>query len=208
MKDLLCLVYVSERVGKKGSPLKSSYSYRYNKCKCDNCQIYRKETSRAYAEANKEKIAERKNQYYQKNKKEIRQRQIMYEATVKDERKEYLRKYNEENKDRLRVIKREYSRSHPELDRNKNRRKRAIKRQNGFEKYKESDVLSLYGTDCYLCNKPVDLNASRKCGDPGWEQGLHIEHVFDIALGGPDTLQNVRPAHAICNLKKKPRAMV
>jgi hypothetical protein len=208
MKDLLCLVHVSERVGKKGLPLKSSYSYRYNKCKCDSCLTYRKKSVRAYTEANKEKIAERKSKYYQKNKKEIRQRQIVYEATVKDERKEYLKKYNEENRDRLRVVKREYARANPEMDRNKNRRRRAIKKQNGFEKYSELDVLSTYGTDCYLCGSPIDLSASRRCGSPGWELGLHIEHYVDIALGGPDTLENVRPSHAKCNLTKKPRQMV
>lgn len=88
------------------------------------------------------------------------------------------------------------------------RKRRAQKLNNGFEKYTEAEVLGLYGTDCYLCNAPIDMSASRRCGDSGWEKGLHIEHVIDIALGGPDTLVNVRPAHAICNLKKKPREMV
>ena len=208
MKDLLCLVYVSEKVGKKGMPFKVSYSYRYNKCKCDNCRIYKKETAKLYLTENKEKVTEYKEKYYQKNKKEIRQRQIVYELTVKDKRKEYVKKYNEENKDRIRIAKREYARANPEIDRSKNRRKRAIKKQNGFEKYRESDVLSMYGANCYLCGIEIDLSANRRCGSPGWEYGLHIEHVFDIALGGPDTLENVRPAHAICNLKKKPKGMV
>jgi DNA repair exonuclease SbcCD ATPase subunit len=208
MKDLLCLIYVSERADKKGSPLRSSYSYRYNKCKCSNCKEYQKTTSKKYSFENKEKIIASKKEYYKNNKKQIRERQLVYEEKTKDKRAEYLKKYYEENKERVRIAKREYSRLHPELDRNKNRRKRAIKKQNGFEKYKESDVLSLYGTDCYLCNKPIDLSATRKCGDPGWENGLHIEHYIDIALGGPDTLDNVRPAHGICNLTKKPRQMV
>ena len=37
------------------------------------------------------------------------------------------------------------------------------------------------------------------------ESGLHIEHFIDIALGGPDTLENVRPSHAWCNLTKAPK---
>ena len=208
MKDLLCLVHVSERVGKKGLPLKSSYSYRYNKCKCDNCKEYQKRTSKRYSSENKEKIVTRKKEYYQKNKKQIRKKQVVYEEKTKDKRAQYLKQYYEQNKERLRIVKREYSRSHPELDRNKNRRKRAIKKQNGFEKYSEQDVLSTYGTDCYLCGSPIDLSASRRCGSPGWELGLHIEHYVDIALGGPDTLENVRPSHAKCNLNKKPREMV
>lgn len=208
MKDLLCTIYVSRRVGKIGIPLKSSYSYRYNKCKCHNCKEYHKITSKQYCSENKEKVVENKKKYYQKNKKQIRQKQLVYEEKTKEKRKEYLKQYHQENKERIRAKKREYSRAHPELDRNKNRRKRAIKRQNGFEKYTESQVLELYGNNCYLCNMTIDMNVSRKCGDPGWEQGLHIEHYIDIALGGPDTLENVRPSHAICNLTKNPRGMV
>lgn len=96
----------------------------------------------------------------------------------------------------------------PEKVRQFSRTRRARKKNNGTEYYTESKVLELYGTDCYLCNTPIDMSASRRCGDPGWEKGLHIEHVIDIALGGPDTLDNVRPSHAICNLTKKPREMV
>lgn len=208
MKDLACLVYVLSKVGKEGIPAKCSYSYRYNKCKCENCNLYKKQAAKTYTDKNKEKIKIKKNIYYQKNKKEIRKKQLIYEAQNKDKRQEYLYRYNQENKERLNILKREYSRKHPEIDRNKNRRKRALKRNNGFEKYTESQVLELYGTECYLCNTPVDMSASRRCGDPGWEKGLHIEHVVDIALGGPDTLANVRPSHAICNLTKKPREMV
>ena len=204
MADLLCLVHVLQAPGKKGMPAKCSYSYRYNKCRCDNCKIHNKTIKQEYALNNKDRIKAKKKIYYQKNKKEIRKRQIVYEAKTKDKRKEYSYKYNQENKDRLRIVKREYARAHPEIDRSKNRRKRALKRNNGFEKYTETQVLELYGTNCYLCNIPIDMAASRRCGDFGWEKGLHIEHVIDIALGGPDTLDNVRPSHAICNLLKKP----
>ena len=42
----------------------------------------------------------------------------------------------------------------------------------------------------------------------GWEFGLHIEHVIDIALGGPDSIDNVRASHGICNLRKNRKKMV
>jgi hypothetical protein len=242
MKDLLCLVYVSEKVGKKGMPLKVSYSYRYKKCKCDNCTTYRQYCGKMFNSKNKEKNAKKKKAYYEKNKKEIRERQIIYELKNKDKVREYKKKYYEENKESINKRKKEYfkvyselnkekikmkkaqyyqenlekvreqkkksQRLHQDTDRAKNRRRRAQKRNNGYLKYKESEVLEKYGTNCYLCNKPIDLNATRKCGSPGWEYGLHIEHYVDIALGGPDTLENVRPAHGICNLKKKPVGMV
>lgn len=161
-----------------------------------------------YTIKNKDKKAVYDKQYYAKNKKVIKEKQKIYNETTKEKRALYIKEYNKINKEKIKVLKREYSKSHPEIDRNKNRRRRAIKKQNGFEKYTESQVLELYGNNCYLCNMPIDMNTSRKCGDLGWEKGLHIEHYVDIALGGPDTLENVRPSHAICNLKKNPRGMV
>ena len=89
--------------------------------------------------------------------------------------------------------------------RNKNRRRRARELQNEHQPYLEAHVLELYGTNCYLCDMPIDLNAPRNVGKPGWRSGLHIEHFIDIALGGPDTLENVRPSHGWCNLTKAPK---
>lgn len=149
-----------------------------------------------------------KKQYYIENKDIMLVKMKTYYQSNKKHLKQYGLEYALKNKEKLRIQRREYSKNHPEIDRNKNRRKRALKRNNGFEKYTEAQVIELYGTNCYLCSMPIDMSASRRCGDPGWQKGLHIEHVVDIALGGPDTLDNVRPAHAICNLTKKPREMV
>lgn len=74
--------------------------------------------------------------------------------------------------------------------------------ENGFEFYTVTQVLVLYGKNCHICHDPIDLKASRRVGMGDWLLGLHIDHVLAIALGGPDTLENVRPSHAICNLKK------
>ena len=92
----------------------------------------------------------------------------------------------------------------PEIARGAKRRRKARKLKNGFEFYTEKQVLEKYGTNCYLCGEPIDMNAPRSAKTPGWEYGLHIEHVIDMAFGGPDTLDNVRPSHALCNLKKIP----
>ena len=82
------------------------------------------------------------------------------------------------------------------------RRRRARKKGNGFEPYTEEQVLEKWGTDCYLCGEPIDMDAPRRVGKPGWERGLHMEHVIDIADGGRDDLENVKPSHGLCNLKK------
>lgn len=68
--------------------------------------------------------------------------------------------------------------------------------------YSDQDVLNLYGTDCHICNEPIDLNAQRQCGKEGWERALHIDHVIPLSKGGGDTLENVRPSHGYCNIVK------
>jgi len=105
-------------------------------------------------------------------------------------------------------IKRERNRkySNPERKREAWRRREAKRRGNEMEKYRESDVLDKYGRICHLCKKEIDLNASRRSGiGENWEMGLNIDHVFPISLGGSDTIDNVRPSHVICNLRKGSR---
>lgn len=78
-------------------------------------------------------------------------------------------------------------------------RKRALKFGVDTEWYSPQQILDIYGTDCHICNKPIDLNAPRQAGKPGWENGLQIDHVMPLSKGGTDTVDNVRPAHGYCN---------
>ena len=119
--------------------------------------------------------------------------------------KESLRrkKYTKQNLEKEKERNKQYYKDNPRKSAEKHRRRRAKKLNNGFEIYKTEKVLELYGTKCHLCDKDIDMQASRKVGVGNWEYGLHIDHLVAIAKGGPDTLLNVRPAHAICNLKKQ-----
>lgn len=64
------------------------------------------------------------------------------------------------------------------------------------------DILIAHGTKCYLCNQPIDYAAPRSPGKPGWENGLHIDHVIPLSKGGSDHLENVKPSHGRCNIIK------
>jgi 5-methylcytosine-specific restriction endonuclease McrA len=83
-------------------------------------------------------------------------------------------------------------------ERAKNRKRRASK----SIPYNELQVIATYGAKCYICGLKIDFMAPRKAGIPGWETGLHIDHVVPIAMGGSDDLDNVRPTHGLCNLNK------
>lgn len=68
--------------------------------------------------------------------------------------------------------------------------------------YTRQQVFDRDGYDCYICHTPVDLTATHIQGQPGWETYPHIEHVIPLSLGGDDTLENVKIAHAKCNIDK------
>ena len=85
-----------------------------------------------------------------------------------------------------------------ERERQKNRRRRAKE----SKLYNELQVIATYGGNCYICGLAIDFMSPRKAGLPGWENGLHIDHLIPLAKGGSDTLENVRPAHGVCNLQK------
>lgn len=198
--DLRCLLHVnskSSKKTKKGQAKLCSTAYSKHRCKCSNCKIFALEKQKKYRQKNLEKIRKYQKTYREKNIGKKRVRVIKDLVLYSQKRKEYNDRYRDKDIEKIR-----------ELWRDKDRRRRANKKKNGFERYTENQILRLYGTNCYLCNIPIDLNATRLIGKPGWQYGLHIEHVIDIMLGGPDTIDNVRPSHAICNLKKKPREMV
>jgi 5-methylcytosine-specific restriction endonuclease McrA len=83
---------------------------------------------------------------------------------------------------------------------------RGKKSQTKTEPYTIVQVLELYGEHCHICKEAIDLEAPRqsRLGDL-WENGLHLDHVVPISKGGTDTIDNIRPAHAQCNLRKSAR---
>jgi 5-methylcytosine-specific restriction endonuclease McrA len=123
-----------------------------------------------------------------------------------DARRLYWRNKKSENKALYAEQQKNWKLANPEryaeIHRNKSRKRRAVIRNNGFADYSEQEVFNLYGYQCHICNLEIDLNAPRRQGNDGWEFGLHIDHLIPLSLGGSDTLENVRPAHGVCNLKK------
>lgn len=114
------------------------------------------------------------------------------------QQKRYRERHVEKEKLRHKI----YKENNKEKHASNERRRRARKRNAKFDFYTIDQVLQKYGSICYLCNKHIDLTASRRVGRPGWKNGLHIDHMIEISKGGPDTLENVRPAHGLCNLKR------
>ena len=111
-------------------------------------------------------------------------------------------KYFEANKEKERLRKKLYKQKNKARMALLETKRRTLKMSLAHEKYTLDQVFAQWGTDCYLCSNPIDLTAERRVGRTGWENGLHIDHLISLSNGGSDSLDNVRPVHGLCNIKK------
>jgi hypothetical protein len=152
------------------------------------CKECAKANAKSWQKTNPEKVNASHKTYYKANpEKEKTRKKIYYLANPK--------KINAKSS--------AWRKANPEKANALARKYRAKKLGNGFEPYTLEEIFETYGTNCYLCDLPINFNVSGRPGsNPQWRSGLHIEHFIDIALGGSDTIENVRPSHAWCNLTK------
>jgi 5-methylcytosine-specific restriction endonuclease McrA len=141
-------------------------------------------------------------------------------ATDKERERKRKKKYWAANREKLLAYHKDYIKKNPQISRKKqkkywaknpekaeafNRKRRARLNKVEHIPYTKEEVLEKYGAECYICGTPIDLKAPRKAGKKGWEHGLHLDHLIPISKGGPDTIENIRPAHGVCNLSKGAR---
>jgi 5-methylcytosine-specific restriction endonuclease McrA len=144
-----------------------------------------------------------RSKYYKAHPEKKRAMDIKYVSTHRQQVAKHSAKYRENNLEKSRAASLKWNKANPEKMNSAARKRRAVRLQNGWEPYTKAQVLELYGTECYLCSNPINPQAPRRIGkEKGWELGLHIDHVIPIVSGGSDTLKNVRPTHAICNMQK------
>lgn len=155
---------------------------------------------------NPDKVKAYSDKYWKKNPDKLKAKRAKGEATWRkrypEKAKAKSAKWRNNNPDKIKEIGKRFRESHPNKSRDDANRRRAKIQGVESVKYTEQDIFELWGTDCYLCSKPINLKAARQVGKKGWQDGLHLEHLIPITKNGPDTPQNVRPAHGLCNLKK------
>lgn len=75
-------------------------------------------------------------------------------------------------------------------------RYRALKLATAVEAVSYAAILERYGMVCHICGERIVGRTH-----------LHFDHVVPLALGGPHINENIRPAHAVCNLRKGARLL-
>ena len=159
---------------------------------CFDCLNANNSYAKEWRTKNKEKAT-------QSNKKS----RLAHPERVKRNKKSWREANPERYSEMIRNARNKNPQKYQDMYRGKARERRAKKRLNGFEPYTEQEVLEKYGSNCHICKQEIDLNAPRRSvHGTNWHFSLHIDHLIPISKGGPDTLENVRPSHAYCNLKK------
>lgn len=183
------------------------HSYRKDP-KCQPCWDARAEHERnkrpkkRKPRLSKEELDRRKKERYIRDREKRLALNKKYYLANKDKIQEQKKLWRQNNVERARETQRKYYQKNREHIRNNLKRRRHNRYGVLSIPYSKQEVLSRYGTDCHICKEPIDIEMSRKPGIPGWQKALHIDHVIPMSKGGEDTIENVRPSHAECNLLK------
>ncbi len=91
---------------------------------------------------------------------------------------------------------------HPDCSKEAERaryRIKTVKRQGRLSTNRISpeQVVREYGSTCHICHEEIDMSLPRTS-----KLGLTLDHVIPLSKDGPDTIQNLRPAHWSCNIRK------
>lgn len=196
MSNMKCLIELSKR---DGSNISCVTSYTKRKCRCINCVTWQQNYSLNWRKNNPEYNTLNRD----KDKRIISNKRWV--ENNKDKVKESYTKWYRLNQDKKIKQNSDWYKNNKERKNSHSRKRRANKKLVISKPYLESEVLNLYGTKCYLCNKEIDLLAPRSIGKENWQMSFHIDHVIPLSKNGNDTIENVRPSHAVCNLKKGSR---
>lgn len=143
-----------------------------------------------------------KKQRNSKWQKENRVKQNISQESWRKRNPDKLAEYSERYRHSKNISNKKWHLNNKEKNRAYLRSRRARIKGSEFDFFTEDDLIGIYGDSCYICNKKIDLTAPRRVGVSGWQKGLHVEHVVPICKGGGNTLENTRPSHGLCNLKK------
>lgn len=130
-----------------------------------------------------------------------------YCAPCREASRLYRKDWGEKNRDRHNAISKKWVKENPDKHRVRmrdiSRRRRAKKLSVESEFYTQDIILEIYGATCHICLKDIDLLAPQHASmGEGWELGLQLDHIVPISKGGNDKIENIRPSHALCNMKK------
>lgn len=187
-------------------PATLEYFYKTRNYLEGYCKQCRSLLGKVYREANKEKLKEKSKVYVEANKDKASLRGKASYMANPEQAKAKSKAYRKNNPEKVKATQKTWRQNNPERVREHARKgsskRRALRRGNEYIPFTEQESIDLHGTNCHICLEPINMAAPRSARKPGWERGLHMEHVQPSSKGGAHNISNVKPSHAICNLLK------
>lgn len=165
-------------------------------------KLKRKEGARRRYLANPDGMKATRKKWKAANQERVKASAKAYRLANSESVKEYAKRWNEKHPEFMLQYARLHRAANREMYRVYYHERRARERNAPSEPYTTQQILEVHGTDCHICKEPIDLEAARLSGAPGWERGLHLDHVVALVRGGTDLISNVKPSHGLCNLQK------
>lgn len=98
---------------------------------------------------------------------------------------------DEETREKLLAKHRAWAKANPEKNRQYASRRRARILQSAVGEVDYGAILKRDGMVCHLCGTGIEALAD-----------LHFDHVIPVSRGGAHSMDNIKSAHAVCNLRK------
>ncbi len=156
--------------------------------------------AKAWREANSERRREYERKRYLENperKAATIFRTAAYRKAHPEIHREQDRTYRERHKEEIAEYNREYFRTHPEVARQNQHRRRAKKLVAPFEFFKCNEIYERDGWNCGICKLPID----RELKHPN-PMSVSLDHIIPLSRGGHHLRENCQAAHLCCNKRK------
>lgn len=167
----------------KDPEARRAYKAEYHKRHAEEIR----ERAKQWERDNPEKATAKRHRYMDNGGREkARERRLSHA----EETRAYRAVWDKANRDKLRAYAADWYRAHPERAAAERAKRRARLRNATVSSFSYEAVLWRDGYRCHICAGDVV---------PG---EIHYDHVIPLSRGGEHSYDNVRVAHATCNLRK------
>lgn len=118
-----------------------------------------------------------------------RQYDRKYQAEHRDVVLVYKAEYREKNKERIAEYMRNWRKNNSAKRNQHNSKYVALKNGSKVESVNYEKILERDGMICHICELEI-------------ENDLQFDHVIPLSRGGAHSMENIKPSHARCNLRK------
>lgn len=186
---------------KQEFPKTLEYFYKRGKYLRPYCKTCNNKANAEWQKANPEKEKAARKTWREANREKVNAASKSWRDRNPEKKKEVVAAWRNRNPEKVKATRKAWDKANSDKVRANSRKQRALKAGNIHEDWTEQELFETYGTDCYLCNLPIDFNAPRT--GIGSDYSSWPDHKTPTSRGGSNILENVRPCHRKCNESKR-----